>query len=156
MRRSLLILAALSLLLGPPALAAEPAVDESSCPPPEITHAYDTEQLRVHVKLLASGCPAREHRMFMVSASITRFDDIGPTESIDRSVMCGPFPAAEDHDPEYPPAQYFCEVEVALDHPAAETIKYDIDVGYPGATSPRNRTVILACSSDDETAACDA
>jgi hypothetical protein len=153
MRRSLLLLAVSPPLFAPPAFAKDGSASESSCPPPTVTHQYDTEQLAVHVKLPASGCASREHSMFMVSASITRFDEHGPTGSVDRSVMCGPFRSAADRGADEPVHEYFCELDVALDHPEVESINYDIDVAYPGATSNRNLTLILACSSDGETAA---
>lgn len=154
MRKALLLLAAMPLLFAPPALAKDGG-ENDPCRPPEIAQWYDTEKLAMHVKLPATGCPSREHTMFMVSASITRFDDFGPTSSIERSVMCGPFLAAEDQDSDYPPAEYFCELDVALDHPEVETIHYDIDVAYPGATSERNTTLVMLCRSDGNTAACD-
>jgi hypothetical protein len=154
MRRSLLLLAALPLLLSPPALA-EDADDEKACPPPEITPTYDTTELAVHVKLPATGCPAREHNLFMVSAQITRFDENGPTNRVDRAVMCGPFRSAADRSPDEPEHAYFCELDVTLAHPDVETIRYAIDVAYPGETSDRHRFAVLACSSDGETAACD-
>jgi hypothetical protein len=155
MRRSLLLLALTPLLLAPPALAKDAADAEASCPPPEITHHYATDVMAVHVKLPASGCASREHTMFQVAAFVGRFDDFGPRDSIERTVTCGPFTSADDRDPDEAPAQYFCELDVALPHPTVETMHYDIDVGYPGATSARNHTVILACTSDGEVAVCD-
>lgn len=121
MRRSLLLLAALPLLFAPPALG-ETADDEQACPPPEITHTYDTVRLAVHVKLPATGCPSRDHTMFMASAQITRFDDHGPTDSVDRSVMYGPFRSAADLGPDEAEHRSFCELDVALEHPEVETI----------------------------------
>jgi hypothetical protein len=150
------ILTALPMIGGAPTVAAaEPAADESACPPPEVTHHYDTTELAVHVKLPASGCPSREHTMFTVSASIARSDDFADYESIERTVTCGPFRSADDRGPDEPTWENFCEVDVTLGHPEVETIGYGIDVGYPGAASARNRTVMLTCSSDGETAACD-
>ena len=109
----------------------------------------------MHVNLPAPGCPSREHAVFMVSAEVTRFDDHGPTDRVERAVMCGPFRSAADRGLDEPAHEYFCELDVALEHPEVETIRYDIDVAYPGETSARNRSVILSCSSDGETAACD-
>ena len=59
--------------------------------------------------------------------------------------------------PSQRPAPRRCraELDVALDHPEVESINYHIDVADAGATSDRNRTLILACSSDGKTAACD-
>jgi hypothetical protein len=111
--------------------------------------------MRVHVKLPASGCRSREHSMFMASAQVTRSDVFGPQDSVARSMRCGPFLAAEDQDPEYPPAEYFCERDVALEHPTVETNDYEIEVTFPGATAERTLTVDLACTSDGTSAVCD-
>ena len=59
--------------------------------------------------------------MFMVSAQVTRSDVFGPQESVWRSLRCGPFLAAEDQDPEYPPAEYFCDLDVTFEHPKGWT-----------------------------------
>jgi hypothetical protein len=149
------LLPGLALTGGTAALAHSPAREDSVCPPPEITHTYDTDQLAVQVKLAATGCRAREHTMFGMSAHLGRFDEHGPLESVEKTVMCGPFPSAADRAPDEAPVEYFCDLDVALAHPDVETVHYDIDVGYPGSTSARNRTVILACSSDGEVASCD-
>ena len=161
MHKSLLLLAAVPLILAPPAMAGtdkhegEAEKAESVCRQPEVTHSYGTNQMAVQVKLPASGCASREHSMFMVSAQVTRSDVFGPQGSVWRSVRCGPFLAAEDQDPEYPPAEYFCDLVVTLEHPAVETNHYQIEVTYPGATAERTLTLNLACTSDGKSAVCD-
>jgi hypothetical protein len=155
MRRCLLLVAAVPLvLLAPPALAGERGGD-ASCRPPEISNHYDTAGLETRVKLPASGCPSREHSMFMVSARITRSDVFGPQESVWRSVRCGPFLAAEDQDPDDPPAEYFCDLDLALGHPEVETSDYEVEVTFPGAEAERTVTLRLVCSSDGTAAVCD-
>lgn len=154
MRRSLFLLVALPLLLAPPALAEDTA-EEKACPPPEITHSYDTTQMAVHVTLPATGCASREHTLFTVSASIVRSDDGFVYEGIERTVTCGPFRSAADRGPDESGSEYFCELDVTLEHPHVETLRYGLDVGYPGASSGRNRTVMLACTSDGQSAVCD-
>src|SRR5688572_20732881 len=106
MRKLLLLTAAVSLVLAPPALAHDRSAPGSSCPPPDVTSDYDTERLAVNVRLRASDCPSRENSRFMVSAQITRFDEDGPTGSVDRSVMCGPFPSAADRGPDAAPGYF--------------------------------------------------
>jgi hypothetical protein len=154
MRRSLFLLVALPLLAAPPALAKDGG-EKQDCPPPEITHSYDTTRMAVHVKLPASGCPAREHTTFTMSASIFRSDNGFAYDGIERTVTCGPFRSAADQGPDDGEWEYFCELDVALEHPQVETLRYAIDVGYPGATSDRNSTVVLACTSDGTAAVCD-
>ena len=155
MRKLVLLAAAVPHLLTPTALATDGTDTKASCPPPQISPDYDTQRLAVHVKLRATGCPAREHSQFMLAAQITRFDEFGPTDRVERAVMCGPFPTMADLGRSDSESYFFCEVDVALAHPQVETIHYDIDVAYPGEHSDRNTTVILACQSDGETAFCD-
>jgi hypothetical protein len=88
-----------------------------------------------------------------VSAGISRTDGFGPQESLWRSVRCGPFLTAED-DPAHP-AQYFCELDVTLEHQPVETSDYEVEVTYPGATEDRALTLRLACTSDGNAAVCD-
>jgi len=159
MRRTVLLLcAAVPLLFAAPAVAddgrdgqAEKA--ESVCRPPEVDHSYRTDALSVHVKLPASGCSSREHSLFYLSAGISRTDWFGPQDSVWRTVRCGPFLTAED-DPDHP-AQYFCELDVTLEHQPVETSDYEVEVTYPGATEERTLTVRLACTSDGTSAVCD-
>lgn len=161
MHKYLLLVAAVPLILAPPALAAsdgheaEAEPTESVCRPPEIDHSYATDQLTVHVKLPASGCASREHSMFYVSAAITRSDVFGPQASVWRSVRCGPFRSAADREPGEGAWEYFCELDIALDHPEVETNDYVIEVNFPGATEDQTLTRNLACTSDGTAAVCD-
>ena len=160
MHKCLLLVAAVPLILAPPALAgdkheAEAEKAESVCRPPEVDHSYNPENLSVHVKLPASGCASREHTMFSVSAGITRSDVFGPQESVWRSVRCGPFRSAADREPGDPEFENFCELDVALEHPEVETNDYEIEVTFPGATAERTLTLSLACTSDGKAAVCD-
>ena len=160
MRKLVLFAAAVPLILAPPALAGpdrhegEAEKAESVCRPPEIDHSYHTDALRVHVKLPATGCASREHTMFDVWAGISRTDVFGPQESVWRSVRCGPFLAAEDHDGDST-WEYFCELDVTLEHQPVETSDYEVEVTYPGATEERTLNLRLACTSDGKSAVCD-
>lgn len=51
--------------------------------------------------------------------------------------------AAEDQDPDYPPVEYFCELDVTVAHPEVETNDYQVEVTYPGANSERTLTLNL-------------
>ena len=155
MRRSLVLLAAVPLLLAPPALAEDDRAEAwPSCPPPEISHYYDQERLAVNARLRATDCPARENSEFVLSAQITRFDTYGATDRVERAVMCGPFPTMADLGRDDSESYFSCEVDVALDHPKVETIHYAIDVAYPGEQSTRNINLVLGCDLDNETASC--
>lgn len=161
MRKCLLLVAAVPLILAPPALAGtdrhegEAEKAESVCRTPEIAHSYHTDDLAVHVKLPATGCGSREHTMFTVSTQITRSDVFGPQASVWRSVRCGPFRSAADREPGEGEFEYFCELDVALEHPEVETNHYEIEVTFPGATAERTLTLDLACTSDGTSAVCD-
>lgn len=155
MRKCLLFVAAVPLLLLAPPAFAEAHGNDASCPPPEVTPTYDAERLAVNVRLRATGCPSRERREFMLSAFIGRFDAGGFRDGTGRSLMCGPFPTMADLGRDDSESFFFCEVDVVLDHPAAEDVRYEIDVAYPGADSTRTTTIMLACRSDGDTAACD-
>jgi hypothetical protein len=148
------------LLFASPALAGdghegEAETAESHCPVPEVDHHYNPENLSVHVKLPASGCASREHSMFMVSAQLTRTDVFGPQESVGRSVRCGPFRSAADQEPGDATSEYFCDLDVTLEHQPVETSDYEIDVTFPGATAERTVTLDLVCTSDGKAATCD-
>ena len=160
MRKCLLLVAAVPLLLAPPALAgdgheAEAEQAESQCPVPEVDHRYNPENLSVHVKLPASGCASREHSMFHVGAQLSRTDVFGPQESVWRSVRCGPFLSADDRKPGDNEWEYFCELDVSMAHQPAETSDYEIEVTFPGATAERTVTLNLVCTSDGKAAVCD-
>jgi len=157
--RLLLLAAALPLVLAPPALAGdghetEAGKTESHCRTPDVDHSYDSASLSVHVKLAASGCASREHSMFYVSTAITRSDAFGPQNSVWRSVRCGPFPSRADHDGDGS-WEYFCDLDVALEHPAVETNDYEIEVTFPGAVAERTLTLSLVCTSGGKSAVCD-
>ena len=162
MRRTVLLLcAAVPQLFAGPAVAndggdgqAEKA--ESVCRAPEVDHSYGIDALSVHVKLPASGCSSREHSMFYVSAGISRTDGFGPQESVWRSVRCGPFMSAEDRERfDMAPREYFCELDVTLEHQPVETSDYEVEVTYPGATEERTLNLRLVCTSDGNSAVCD-
>jgi hypothetical protein len=162
-QRAHMVLASLltvPLLFAPPARAgdgheADAEQAESHCPTPEVDHHYNPENLTVHVKLPATGCASREHSMFMVSAQVTRTDVFGPQESVWRAVRCGPFLSADDHEAGDGGFEYFCDLDVALDHQSIETSDYEIEVTFPGATAERTVTRNLTCTSDGMSAACD-
>ena len=78
---------------------------------------------------------------------------LGPQESVWRSVRCGPFLAAEDHDRDNT-REYFCELDVTLEHQPVETSDYAVEVTYPGATAERTVILRLACTSDGNLAVC--
>jgi hypothetical protein len=46
-------------------------------------------------------------------------------------------------------------LDVVLDHPEGETMRYDIEVVYPGEKSDGNTRLVLACASDGKTGSCD-
>jgi hypothetical protein len=155
-----LLVAALAALAAIPSSAlADPPADGGPggdpCPAPEITHNYDTTSFTVHATLAASGCPAREHRQFMVSASIYRLDHDGGRNGVERTALCGPFRSSTDGASDEPTPSYSCDVDLALDHPEFEHAQYDVDVSYPGANSERNASLFTVCVSDGTTASCD-
>jgi hypothetical protein len=152
MRRFLLLLAALPLVLAPPAVAVDRG-DGDRCPPPEIDYVYDSQRMAVHAWLVASGCPARDKGQFDLFVAVGRFTDDGPLDGVHRTQRCGPFPAGRHDDA--PSPTYACEVDLALQHPDGERVNYDIDVTYPGANSERNTTLILRCTSKPDVAWCD-
>jgi hypothetical protein len=66
MRKCLLLVAAVPLILAPPALAGTEGAETKSgsiCRVPDIDLSYDTESFSVLVSLPASGCHTREHRI---------------------------------------------------------------------------------------------
>ena len=107
------------------------------------------------MSLPASGCHSREHRIFTLSAMISRLDNGGGRDVTDWSVDCGPFRAASDFEPGAEAPQYFCDLGVALDHPPVETAQYDVEVTYPGAAAERATRLFSFCTSDGETATCE-
>ncbi len=162
MRRTVLLLcAAVPLLFAPPALAddgrdRQALTAESACRPPKVDHSYSTEDLWVDVRLPASGCSSRENSMFMVSAQLTRTDDLGPQESVSHAIRCGPFMSAEDRKRlDMAPGEYYCNVDVALDHQPVDDSIYEVEITYPGAVEERTLTLRLACTSDGQAAVCD-
>ena len=154
MRKLVLLATAVPLAFAPTALA-ENSVGKAACPAPEITHRYDTQRLAVYVKLRATDCPAREERQFMLSAQITRFNGDGPTGRVERAVMCGPFPTRAELGRDDAESYFFCDLDVALEHPKVETIHYAIEVAYPGEHSASTTTLTLGCDSDGDSAFCE-
>jgi hypothetical protein len=155
-RRALVLLAAVPLILAPPALAAHNGADtDPSCPVPDVTTSYDVAAFSVHVSLPAGGCASREHRQFLLSASVVRMDHDGGRQDVDRSVMCGPFLSAADTEPGDAQPAYSCDLDVTVDHPGVENSQYDVDVSFPGATTQRSATFVAFCTSDGDTAVCE-
>jgi hypothetical protein len=156
-RRALFLLAAVPVLIvAPPALADHNGGGtDSSCPAPDVATSYDARVFSVHVSLPVSGCAGREHRQFVLSASLSRMDHDGGRMDVDRSVVCGPFRSAADSDAGDTPPRYSCDLDVVLDHPAVEHSQYDVDVSFPGATAQRSASLVAFCTSDGDTAACD-
>lgn len=115
----------------------------------------DLYAFSVHVSLPASGCASREHRQFLVSASMSRMDHDGGRRDVDRSVMCGPFRSAAGTEAGDAPPAYSCDLAVSVDHPEVESSQYDVDVSFPGATAQRSATLVAFCTSDGETATCE-
>ena len=157
MRKLVILATAIPLLFAPTALAADkkPAEGRSVCRVPDIDLRYDTETLTALVSLPASGCQSREHTQFMLSASISRLDNEGGRDLVERSAICGPFRSADDFEGSQEPPQYFCNLAVFLDHPDIENAQYDINVSYPGAAAERTTSVFTFCTSDGKTASCE-
>ena len=158
-RLPLLLVAALAALAAIPSRAlADPPADggqaSDPCPPPELTHNYDTTTLTVHATLLASGCPAREHRHFTLSAFISR-EDQASGEGHDRVVGCGPFRSASDMGPGEPPHTYSCDVDLVMDHPSTEAAQYRVEVTYPGADGEETMAFESFCESNADGTSCD-
>jgi hypothetical protein len=159
MRRLAVLLAAVlaALAVVPSvALADPPAGDQAAdpCPAPEVTHSYDAARFTVHATLLASGCPAREHREFNFSAFITRRDG-STAEGHGRNVSCGPFRSASDMGPGEPPHTYSCAVEVAMDHPATDSAEYQVEVTYPVADGDETIGYESFCESGTSGTSCE-
>ncbi|MGH9010622.1 MAG: hypothetical protein ACRDYF_12360, partial [Acidimicrobiia bacterium] len=52
--------------------------------------------------------------------------------------------------------QYFCNLDVALDHPPTEEgIRYDVDVTYPAAATEGTVSRFMFCTCDGRTASCE-
>jgi hypothetical protein len=153
-RRVLPVLAAVPLVVVAPAVAHAGSPDgESPCQVPTIETQYDADKFMVQVSLPASGCAAREHRMFELATTVTRMDNNGSHDVSDRSTMCGPFRSAADVEGDA--GQYGCDLSVAVDHPNVEAAQYDIDITYPGATGDRTMSDVVFCRSDGGTGSCE-
>jgi len=126
---------------------------EASCPPAAVTTAYDTSQFAVHATLLASGCPAREHRWFPFTVFVSR-EDASSGEGHGRMTMCGPFGSAADAEADEAPATSACEVDTVFDHPPVETARYDVEVTYPGAGGDETLSRVFTCVSAGATGSC--
>jgi hypothetical protein len=156
MRKLLLLSVAVPLLFAPSAFAGDrPAERESVCRVPDIDLSYDTETFTALVVLPASGCASREHRQFVLSASISRLDNEGGRDVVERSARCGPFRSTDDFKSPDDAPQYSCNLAVFLDHPQVETAQYDADVSYPGAGGERTMRVFTFCTSDGQIASCE-
>jgi hypothetical protein len=158
MRRSLLLLAALPLLFAPPAFADDetPAERPSVCRVPDVELSYDTETFTALFSLPASGCKSREHRIFTLSAMISRLDHEDGRDATERSVHCGPFRSADDVEPGDAEPNYSCDLAVFLAHPTTEeNAQYDLEVTYPGAAAERTLRLFTFCTSDGKTASCE-
>ena len=115
----------------------------------------DTQAFTAVVSLPATGCHSREHRIFTLSASISRLDPEGGRDIADRSVECGPFRSADDVEPGDAQPNYMCDLAVSIDHPEVETVQYDVEISYPGADATRTMRLFAFCTSDGNTASCD-
>jgi hypothetical protein len=158
MRKLVLLVASVPLLFAPSARAEDASDAEAICQPPEVNHHYDTEDLWVDGRLPASGCPSRENSMFMVSAQLTRTDDVGPAESVSHALRCGPFMSAEDRRRlDMAPGEYFCNLGLSLEHQPVDDSVYEIEITYPDAGTDTDETTRLTffCTSDGTAAACD-
>jgi hypothetical protein len=158
--RQLVLLAAVPLLLSPAALAAdrEPAERPSVCRMPFTDIRYDPETFTYLVVLPIDGCRSREERTFVLSASISRsetFDGQGDRDMIERSVICGPYPAGNAHSQNGSiPAT--CDLAVWLGHPLEEDgVRYDVDVTFPGAAGQRSMREFTFCTSNADAATCE-
>jgi len=159
-RKVPLVLAALPLVLVPltasPALAGNDASGAGSgCAIPKVATQYDAHQLTVFVSLPASGCAAREHRIFDLDMTVTRMANHWSHDVSDWTTTCGPFRSADDAEPGYPPGQYSCNLSAALDHPNVEVAQYNVDLTYPGASGERTVTAVAFCRSDADNASCE-
>ena len=157
MRKLALLAAALPLLVGPPALAADKKTQRPSvCRAPEIDLEYDTSTFTAVVALPASGCKSREHTIFTLSAAISRVDDQDGRDFTERSATCGPFRSADDFDHNEAPSEYSCNLALFLSHPEVESTKYAVDVTYPAASGDQQTTSVFTfCTSDAQTATCE-
>jgi hypothetical protein len=156
MRKLVLLAAAVPLVFGPAALAADQKPDEprSVCRVPDVDLVYDTHDLMVLVSLPVDGCRSRQGRVFPLSASITRLDNSGGRDVADWGVDCGPFRSDEnaaDHGD--PPSS--CDLNVAYEHPEVESAQYDVEVTYPGATAERTMSAVVFCRSDGDWGSCE-
>ena len=155
MRKLVLLAAAAPLLLAPSAVAADTKAErESICRVPDVELSYDTETFTTLVSLPVSGCKSREHTQFILSASISRVDNDGGRDVIERSAMCGPFRSADDFEDGKAP-QYSCNLALWLDHSTVETAQYDVEVTYPGAAAERAMRLFTFCTSDGTDASCE-
>lgn len=158
MRKVLLALAAVPLVVVPAASAHAERPDRDGkpdCPAPTVETTYHVDQLRVFVSLPASGCAAREHSMFDLTATVTRMDNQGSHDVRRETASCGPFRSAADAEPGDPPGTYSCDLTLAFHHPKSEAAQYDIDLTYPGGDGERTISHVLFCRSDGDQASCE-
>jgi hypothetical protein len=154
MRKLALLAAAVPLVFAPTAHATDRQPERRSvCQVPDVDLIYDTHDLMVLVSLPVDGCRSRQDRVFPLSASITRLDNMGGRDVADWSVDCGPFRSddnAADHDP---PSS--CDLNVAYEHPEVESAQYDVEVTYPGAAADRTMSAVVFCRSDGDWGSCE-
>jgi len=157
MRKCLLLVAAVPLILAPPAFAGDKKKAErpSVCRAPDIDLGYDVETFTASVSLPASGCRTREHTMFELSVAISRIENHGADRDlVQRSTVCGPFRSADDFEESDAP-EYFCNLAVFLAHPETETAEYSVDVTYPAASDTQTMSVFTFCTSDGKAGSCE-
>lgn len=154
MRRRPVVFAALAaLVLAPPAFAHAAAQPSGACPAPEVVRDYDTRRIAVHATLVASGCPAREHRQFRFSAFVSR-DDENSGSGHARAVFCGPFRSSSDMEPGEPTTSYRCDVDLAVPHAPTEAAHYRVEVTYPGPKDEETVAFDTFCVSNEQGASC--
>jgi hypothetical protein len=95
--------------------------------------------------------------MFTVSAQLTRTDELGPPESVSHALRCGPFMSGEDRRRlDMAPGEYFCNLDLSLDHQPVDDSVYEVEITYPGADADADETsrLTLFCTSDGNAAVC--
>lgn len=153
MGKIVLFAAAVPLLFTRPALAGDGPAGEPACREPHIGVEYRVDGFGLHVSVPAGGCPARQDRQFVVSASVSRVDTPRSRTTVEREVVCGPFGSAADGGGRAAPSS--CDLDVAVAHPAVEQAEYDVEVSYPGPAADRTDSFSAECTSDGVTATCE-
>lgn len=156
MRKLVLLVAAVPLLIAPPAVAdAGRSGGQSRCPVPDAHSRYEFDRFTVWVVLPVSGCASREDRSFKLSLRVVRMDNHGGRDVTERSKVCGPFrPAGESRSADGA-ERSSCDLTLTVDHPDVENAQYDVAIAYPGAVAERTMTAVVFCTSDGDRATCD-